>query len=259
MIFSCDGCVPVWNAELQNPYPHSIRQIDELEEPYTTYCERYCTGFDAWELVRNNTRLPNVLAAFSANLPPPTAPSADPKSQIWTLDELFLLPMGRLKYFKKLYGRLLKGAQPGRSDHRLLADAAEKLDKLLAILDARATIIAGSSSPVVREAVDEVVVDLRSTTEVSKMRELPPIETTTESETSSARGSSPSSACVSVYMMIGSCHLHFLSARSSHNTSMSSIERGPTGELLIPLTDLEDRLAVERCLDVFTLKLRVNC
>jgi hypothetical protein len=158
--------------------------------------------------VRNNTRLPGVLAAFSENLPPPTASSADPNSQIWALDELFLLPMGRLKYFKKLYGRLLKGTQSGRSDHKLLADAAEKLDKLLAVLDARATILAGSSSPTAPVAEDEVVVDLRNPTEVSKMRELPPIETTTGSETSSARGSSLSSACVLVYMMMGSC-LHF--------------------------------------------------
>jgi len=159
--------------------------------------------------VRNNTRLPGVLAAFSANLPPPTASSADPNLQVWTLDELFLLPMGRLKYFKKLYGRLLKGTQPGRSDHKLLADAAEKLDKLLAILDTRAMILAGSSSPTAPVAEDEVVVDLRSPTEVSKLRELPSIETTTGSETSSARGSSLSSACVPVYMMIGSCLTFF--------------------------------------------------
>ena len=200
---------------LEIPYPHSIRQIDELEGPYTTYCERYCTGFDAWEPVRNNTRLPGVLATFSANLPPPTASSADPNSQIWTLDELFLLPMGRLKYFKRLYGRLLKGTQSGRSDHKLLTDAAEKLDKLLAILDARATTLAGSSSPTDPVAEDEVVVDLRSPTEISKMRELPPIvtttpiETTTGSETSSARGSSLSSACVSIYLMMASLHFFF--------------------------------------------------
>ncbi len=159
--------------------------------------------------MRNNTRLPGVLATFSANLPPPTTSSADPNSQIWTLDDLFLLPMGRLKYFKKLYGRLLKGTQPGRSDHKLLADAAEKLDKLLTILDSRATILAGSSSLTVPEAEDEVVVDLRSPTGMSKMQELPPIETTAGSETSSARGSSLSSACVSVYMIMGSCRLHF--------------------------------------------------
>jgi hypothetical protein len=187
-------------AGFKTLYPHASRQINELEMPYTSYCERFCTGFDAWEPVRNNTRLPDVLATFSANLPPPSASSGNPDSQIWTLDELFLLPMGRLKYFKKLYGRLLKGAQPGRSDYKLLSEAAEKLDKLLAILDARAMIRAGASSPAVPEAEDEVVVDLRSPTEVSKTQELPPAETTTGSETSSARGSSLSSTCVSVHV-----------------------------------------------------------
>ncbi|KAH9984162.1 hypothetical protein BJV77DRAFT_1153393 [Russula vinacea] len=215
-----------------------MRWINELEEPYTSYCERYCTGFDTWEPVRNNTRLPGVLATFSANLPPPSASSDNQDSQIWTLDELFLLPMGRLKYFKKLYGRLLKGAQPGRSDYKHLVDAAEKLDKLLATLDARAMIKAGSPAAA-PEVEDEVVVDLRSPTEVSKTRELPSVETTTGSETSSARGSSLSSA-----------------ARSSNDTSLSSVERGPAGDLLIPLPDLESRLAAERCLDIFTMKSR---
>lgn len=194
-------------AGSKTTYPHAIRQITDLEEPYTLYCERYCTGFDSWEPVRNNTRLPGVLTAFSANLPPPSASSANPDSQIWTLDELFLLPMGRLKYFKKLYGRLLKGTQPGRSDYKLLSEAAEKLDKLLAVLDARAMIRAGGP-PVVPEVEDEVVVDLRSPTEVSKMQELPPVETRTGSETSSARGSSLSSMCVSVHMLIWSHRLH---------------------------------------------------
>jgi hypothetical protein len=112
-----------------------------------------------------------------------------------------------LKYFKKLYGRLLKGAQPGRSDYKLLAGAAEKLDKLLALQDARAMIKAGSP-PAVLEAEDEVVVDLRSPNEVSKLQELPPVETVTGSETSSARGSSLSSTCVSVHMLMGSRCLH---------------------------------------------------
>ncbi|KAH9082172.1 Dbl homology domain-containing protein [Lactarius deliciosus] len=124
-----------------------MRWIGDLETPYTTYCERYCSGFDAWEHVRDNTRLPDVLATFSATLPPPTASSSSPASPVWTLDELFLLPKGRLKYFKKLYGRLLKGTQPGRSDYKLLAGAAETLDKLLGILDARASVKAGSSTP----------------------------------------------------------------------------------------------------------------
>lgn len=137
-----------------------------------------------------------MLATFSATLPPPSASSTNPGSPVWTLDELFLLPKGRLKYFKKLYGRLLKGTQPGRSDYKLLAGAAETLDKLLGILDARANVMAGSSAPTAPETEDEVVVDFRKPTEAQKTLEPPPTETTTGSETSSARESSQSSACV---------------------------------------------------------------
>jgi len=191
------------------PCSHIIRQIDELEAPYTSYCERFCLGFDEWEPVRHNPRLPGVLAAFSEALPPPSASSTNPNSQIWTLDDLFLLPMGRLKYFKKLYGRLLKGTQPGRNDYKLLADADEKLDNLLAIFDTRANIKVGSSTPAAPGVEDDVVVDLRSVTRVSKTQEHPLLDTRTGSETSSPRGSSLSSACVSAHMVLGLHHLQF--------------------------------------------------
>lgn len=201
-----------------------------------------------------------MLAAFSATLPPPNAISANPDSQIWTLDELFLLPMGRLKYFKKLYGRLLKGTQPGRNDYKLLVGAGEKLDRLLAILDARANIEAGSPTPAAPVVEDEVVVDLRSTPSLLKTQEHPPLETATGSETSSARGSSLSSTCVSARIWFRDFIIYsFLSARSSNDVSSSSVERGPTGDLSIVLSDLENRLGIEKCLDIFTMKPRVNC
>jgi hypothetical protein len=144
-----------------------------------------------------------VLAAFSATLPPPSASSTNLSSPVWTLDELFLLPKGRLKYFKKLYGRLLKGTQPGRSDYKLLAGAAETLDKLLGVLDARANVMAGSSPPTVPETEDEVVVDIREPAEAPKTLEPPPTEPTTGSESSSARVSSQSSACVRYMVSMG--------------------------------------------------------
>lgn len=208
--------------------------------------------------MHNNTRLPGVLAAFSATLPPPNASPSDPDTQVWTLDELFLLPIRRLKYFKKLYGRLLKGAQPGRNNYRFLVGATEMLDNLLAILDVRANIKAGSQTPATPETEDEVVVDFRKATNISNTQEFPPVDTTTGSETSSARGSGLSSKCVSVYSRWGFVIYNLLSARSSNDTSLSSTEPGSAGELSIPLADLESRLAVERCLDIFTMKLRVN-
>lgn len=137
-------------------------QVDDLELPYATYCNKYTAGFDTWEPVANNPKLPATLALFSASNPPPLpsssqAPPSEPPS--WTLDGLFLLPHGRLKYYKKLYGRLLKSTAPGRSDHKLLVGAMEKLERLLATVEGRFNARLRSSPPV--ETEDEVVVDMR--------------------------------------------------------------------------------------------------
>lgn len=108
---------------------------------------------------------------FSSSNPPPLptyAPAHPSEPIIWTLDELFLLPKGRLKYYKKLYGRLLKSTSPGRSDHRLLTGALEKLDKLLAAIESRANIRVGGTAPKGEappppiETEDEVVIDMRT-------------------------------------------------------------------------------------------------
>ena len=61
----------------------------------------------------------------------------------WTLDALFALPRARLKYYKRLYTRLLKSTQPGRSDHKLLTGAVEKLESLLGILAERECVVIG--------------------------------------------------------------------------------------------------------------------
>ena len=81
------------------------------------------------------------------------------------MDALFLLPKGRLKYYRKLYNRLLKGTVAGRSDHRLLVAALEKLDALLTTLESRQSIkVGGSNLPesLRPETEDEVVIDLRT-------------------------------------------------------------------------------------------------
>lgn len=75
---------------------------------------------------------------------------------MWSLDALFLLPKARLKYYKKLYGRLLKNTAPGKSDYPLLVRALETLDRLLGTLDVRTGVHVSSTAP-----QDEVVVDLR--------------------------------------------------------------------------------------------------
>jgi hypothetical protein len=112
--------------------------------------------------VASNSKLPSTLAAFSDSNPPPLSPSSQahlPEPATWTLDSLFLLPHGRLKYYKKLYGRLLKSTAPGRSDHKLLLGAMEKLERLLATVEGRFDTKLQSTPAI--ETVDEVVVAVR--------------------------------------------------------------------------------------------------
>ncbi|KZV76978.1 hypothetical protein PENSPDRAFT_747202 [Peniophora sp. CONT] len=212
-----------------------MRWIDDLETPYTAYADRFCVGFDDWDLVRSNDRLPGILATFSEATPPPPSSTGEPA--IWTLDQLFLLPKARLKYYKKLYGRLLKGTQPGRSDHKLLVAAAEKLERLLATVESRSTVLAGDGprAPPRLQTEDEVVVDLRSA--AKPLPPLSPGDGPTGSETSaSARGSGISSA-----------------NRHSEDTTGSVVDRPSSAPLQITIPELERRLSLARCMDIFTM------
>lgn len=67
--------------------------------------------------------------------------------QRWTLDALFILPYTRLRYYRKLYTRLLKNTQEGRSDHRLLANANERLETLIADVERRLELDVSEEDP----------------------------------------------------------------------------------------------------------------
>ncbi len=113
-----------------------MKWIDDLEAPYSRFCDTFLADFDAWSTVQSNPRLPKLLDEVSGATDAEGKPvvfsdrKRDP-NEPWTLDGLFALPHLRLKYYKKLYSRLLKSTQPGRSDHRLLVGANEKLDDLV--------------------------------------------------------------------------------------------------------------------------------
>lgn len=164
----------------------------------------------------SNSRLPKVIANFSESTPPPPSivpPSDNGQPPVWTLDALFLLPKGRLKYYRKLYNRLLKGTTPGRSDHRLLIGALERLDGLMSTLESRENLHVGlqasstspSTGPGPQETEDEVVIDLRTQSVIDKSGESSrPFESqnlfrgshaemATESASSSTRASSRAS------------------------------------------------------------------
>lgn len=159
MTSSCAGSVDICYHP-ESPLNPAFK-VDDLEPPYATYCSKYIAGFDTWEPVSGNPKLPTTLAVFSASNPPfPSSSQAHPSEPpLWTLDSLFLLPHGRLKYYKKLYGRLLKSTAPGRSDHKLLVGAMEKLERLLATVEGRFNV--RLQPPPTVETEDEVVVGMR--------------------------------------------------------------------------------------------------
>lgn len=107
------------------------RQVDDLEPAYGRYVAIYLTGFDSYKLVTKNPLLPGILDDVSRTCPP------TPPLERWTLDALFLLPYARLRYYRKLYARLLKSTQEGRNDHRMLATASQRLETLVADVEAR--------------------------------------------------------------------------------------------------------------------------
>ncbi|RPD64966.1 hypothetical protein L227DRAFT_650102 [Lentinus tigrinus ALCF2SS1-6] len=226
-----------------------MKWIDDLDGPYTNYCSKFCSGFDTWEPVQSNSRVRTNLAMFSSSNPPPlptSSPAHPAEPPIWTLDELFLLPKGRLKYYKKLYSRLLKSTSPGRSDHRMLSGALEKLDRLLATLDSRAQIRVGGSTPKEEalppiETEDEVVIDMRARqSTLEPQPRVPPSQPTSPSQ----RASDSTRASGSLSS----------SGRRSEDTAPTTDSRTSTSTLSMPITDLERRLSTERTLDIFSMK-----
>ncbi|KIL70740.1 hypothetical protein M378DRAFT_155677 [Amanita muscaria Koide BX008] len=210
-----------------------MKWIDDLDAPYTNYCNKYCCGFDDWEPVRSNRKLPDVLASFSASTPPTSS-----EQSIWTLDALFLLPKARLKYYRKLYNRLLKGTVAGRSDHRLLLGALEKLDALLGVLEYRQSVKVGllkdDIPPTVPELEDDVV-DMK-TQRVSDPAQNPP---------------DPNAKFIMQNIGLHT-ETESISKRTSEGNTVIS-NRESKAKPPIPIAELERRLSTEGTLDVFTM------
>ncbi|WFD36526.1 hypothetical protein MCUN1_003409 [Malassezia cuniculi] len=118
-----------------------MQWIDRMEQPYAKFFSVYFQGFDNWEPVTSNESLAKIFAALNKESPRDgsgkAASSSRPITDAWTLDSIFRLPLCRVRFYKRLYARLLKSTQPGRSDHRLLVGANERIDKLLALAKER--------------------------------------------------------------------------------------------------------------------------
>ena len=109
-----------------------------MEQPYSAYCAQFMTGFNEWPPAQMNTKLGPALATLSDAMTPPRAVAdADGNAiaDVWTLDALFLLPRDRLRYYRKLYNRLLKNADS--SNDQTLRKAVDTLDMLMRTIDSR--------------------------------------------------------------------------------------------------------------------------
>ena len=134
--------------------------------------------------MQSNPRLAAVLEQFSATNPPPS------DTGLWTLDGLFFLPRMRLKYYQKLYNRLLKN-----TDNRLLIDAVDTLNMLIAILDSRQTIQVcdqnlAMSAPPAFDVDDEVVIDMTRTEASSSPSAAKALRTETDVATATSESNS---------------------------------------------------------------------
>ncbi|BGP72720.1 hypothetical protein NBRC10513v2_006116 [Rhodotorula toruloides] len=101
-----------------------MRWISDIEPAYTRYATTISLDFDLYDPVQSNPKLAPILAS----LPWPSSLPSPPS--VVTMDRLFELPYYRVRYYKRLYAKLLRSTQEGRSDHALLVSANEKLAKL---------------------------------------------------------------------------------------------------------------------------------
>ncbi|KAJ3879068.1 hypothetical protein F5051DRAFT_460161 [Lentinula edodes] len=214
-----------------------MRWIDDLETPYSTYCSKFLSGFDMWDPVQFNPKLGSILANMSSSNALSTG------NEVWTLDTLFLLPKARLKYYKKLYGRLLKSTAPGRSDYKLLVGAVDKLERLLDTLEQRESMRVGypDDSPApqyaAHELEDEVVLDMRTESSPPVLpHKISEVEVTPGSGSDSTRDSGISAG-----------------DRMSRETVSTATSHSSTATLSMPIADLERRLSTARCIDIFTM------
>ncbi|WWC59198.1 uncharacterized protein I303_101748 [Kwoniella dejecticola CBS 10117] len=108
-----------------------MRWIDDLEPAYHKYCTTFLAGFDSYQPVTRNQLLAGILNEISASCSP------TPPLNQWSLDALFILPYTRLRYYRKLYARLLRSTKEGRSDHKLLVVANQRLEGLVGQVESR--------------------------------------------------------------------------------------------------------------------------
>jgi hypothetical protein len=100
-------------------------QVEDLTAPYERYAAIYLSNFNTYPAIVNNEKLDDILAKVSTTLRPV------PPLDRWTIDTFFLLPYARLRYYRRLYQRLLDVGIEGRNDQPMLQDARNTLDRII--------------------------------------------------------------------------------------------------------------------------------
>lgn len=83
------------------------------------------TSFNTYPAIVNNEKLAEILAKVSTTLRPV------PPLDRWTIDTFFLLPYARLRYYRRLYQKLLDSGTEVGNDQRTLQDARDTLDRII--------------------------------------------------------------------------------------------------------------------------------
>ncbi|GAA5894598.1 hypothetical protein JCM5296_002899 [Sporobolomyces johnsonii] len=242
-----------------------MRWISDLEPAYTRYASTLQLDFDSYSPVQSNPKLPPILASLSwpGTLP---GPEGDEPATV-TLDHLFQLPIYRIRYYKKLYAKLLRSTQEGRSDHALLVSANEKLarlEQLAAESRARSVLSPEEREEMRRRQEDQVRERERQENEARERQErerprgAPPrldlslaqemvaIGQVEQSSGESAKIDSPSTSS-----------LRSSSATGTSTANTSAAAHSSTGkEPPLRVEELERRLNTERTLDIFTMNPR---
>lgn len=229
-----------------------MRWIDDLETPYRKYATTYLSGFDSYTPVTRNALLPGILAEISISNPP-----TPPLSQ-WSLDAFFLLPFNRLRYYRKLYTRLLRATKEGRSDHRLLVVANQRLETLIAQIESRLEMDVHEE-----DILDTNISPSSEPNGASREPSWQEKDKERQSRTSSAMDSSYDSQTNSPFNSR-------VDPRTSSTSSATSITQSPqrvpsvvkpltTSHPTVittppPITDLELRIDPERAIDLFSMQ-----
>ncbi|GAA5948659.1 hypothetical protein JCM21900_005204 [Sporobolomyces salmonicolor] len=243
-----------------------MRWISDLEPAYTRYASTLQLDFDSYAPVQSNPKLPPILASLSwpGTLP---GPEGDEAATV-TLDHLFQLPIYRIHYYKKLYAKLLRSTQEGRSDHALLVSANEKLarlEQLAAESRARSVLSPEEREEMQRRHGDLVRERDRQENEARERRQAerprvgPPRLDLSLAQEAVAIGqgeqSSGESARIDSPSTSSSLRSSSATGTSTANTSAAA-HSSPGKEPPLRVEELERRLNTERALDIFTMNPR---